>query len=130
MKRLLWFNPYSTWQTLFQHLESASLHDYLEFEIKYEVEIDAFCNYWAPDFKNLFGGEKWIGSQRIGSGTLTIKDSEATTVKENGEGSSKEEKDKAKVSGGPKPIFNPILSFFEVLWVNYQGHRLDKILEL
>ena len=88
------------------------MHDYLEFEIKHEAEIDAFHNYWALDFKNLFSGEVWIGSRRIGSGTLTIKDLEAKIIKEDGEGSSKEEKGKAKVSGGPKPTFNPILSFF------------------
>ena len=106
------------------------MHDYSKFEIRHEDEIDAFRNYWAPDFKNLFGGEMWIGSRRIGSGTLTIKDSEATLVKEDGEGSSMEEKGKAKVSGGLKPSFNPILGFFEVLQVNYQGQRLDKMLEL
>ena len=105
------------------------MHDYSEFESKYEAEIDAFRNYWALDFKNLFGGEMWLGSQRIGSGMLTIKDSK-TTIKEDGEGSSKEKKGKAKVSGEPNPSFNPILSFFEVLQVNYQGQRLDKMLEL
>ena len=97
------------------------MHDYSEFELKHEAEIDAFHIYWPPDFKNLFGDEMWIGSQLIGKGTLTIKDSKATPVKEDGEGTSKEEKGKAKVSGGPKPSFNSILGFFEVLWVNYQG---------
>ena len=97
----LGFNPYSTWQAFFQHLEGAPMHDYSEFESKHEAEIDVFRNYWAPDFKNLFDGEMWLGSQRIGSRTFTIKDLE-TIVKEDGEGSSIEEKGKAKVSGGPK----------------------------
>ena len=76
------------------------MHDYSEFESKHKVEINAFHNYWALNFKNLFGGEMWIGSQCIGSGALTIKDSEATSVKEDGEGSSNEEKYKTKVSRG------------------------------
>ena len=113
-----------------QHLEGAPMHDYLEFEIKHKSEIDAFLNYCAPNFKNLFGGEIWIGSGHIGSRTLTIKDSEATTAKEDGEGSSKEKKGKAEVSEKPKPSFNSILDFFGVLWVNYQGQRLNKMLKL
>lgn len=50
------FNPYSTWQALFQHLEGTPMHDYAEFEVRFEGEIELFKRYWAPDFKNLFGG--------------------------------------------------------------------------
>ena len=59
------------------------MHDYLEFERKHRAKIDAFCNYWALDFKNLFGGEMWIG--RRWSGVLTIIGAEATSIKEDGE---------------------------------------------
>ena len=61
------------------------------------------------------------GLEANGSRTLTIKDLEAITVKKDGEGSFKEENSKAKVTRGPKLTFNPILGFFEVLRVNYQG---------
>lgn len=90
-ERCLGFNPYNTWQALFQHLEGAPIHDYSEFEIKHAAEIDIFRAYWAPDFKNLFGGEMFIGSRRVGTGILTLADTDATSTKEEGEGSSKEE---------------------------------------
>ena len=57
----------------------------------------------------------WIRSQHIGSGVFTMKDAKATPAKQEGEESSKEEKEKAKVSEGSNPFFNPILNFFEVL---------------
>ena len=72
----------------------------------------------------------WIGNQRIGSEALTITHAEVTSIKEDGEGSSKEEKSKAKVGERPKSFFNPILSFFEVLKVKYQSQRLNKMLKL
>lgn len=53
------FNPYFIWQTLFQHLEGAPMHDYLEFEVEEEAKMEGFRGYWAADSKNLFGSKDW-----------------------------------------------------------------------
>lgn len=63
----------------------------------------------------------------MGTGIATLSNTEA---KEEGEGSSQEERGKAKVTSRPRPLFNPILSFFEVLQINYEGQLLEKMLEL
>ena len=119
------FNPYSTWQALFQHLEGAPMHDYSEFEARHEAEIEAFRDYWAPDFRNLFGGQMRVGGRRIGGGSLAIGE-----VKSEGGENSEGERGKTRMGERLQPLFNPILSFFEVLRLNYQGQRLDKMLEL
>ena len=68
---------------------------------------------------------------------LTIKETlviegEKTGVKDEGDTSrTTEDKGKQKVGEKPpEPLFNPILSFFDILRANYQGQRLDKMLEL
>ena len=92
------FNPFSTWQALFQHLEGAPMHDYAEFEVRYKVEIEIFQRYWAPDFKDLFGGAIGFGGQRLAR--LAIKEpivveGDNTIVKDEGN-SSRATEDKGK----------------------------------
>lgn len=98
------------------------MHDYAEFKVQYEAEIEAFCNYLIPDFRNLFGGQIRVGGRTIGNGSLTIEGKEDPLVMTEDRESSRisnGEKDKAKIEQRPKLFFNPILSLFEVLHWNY-----------
>ena len=118
------FTPFSTWQALFQHLEGAPMRDFAEFEARYSNKIEAFRRHWALDFKNLFGGSILIGGRQVGSGG--IMPTEAATS-----GEPPDEKNKGLMgSKGAPPPFNPIAEFFNLLKLNYQGQRLDKMVEL
>lgn len=50
-KKISGFNHSSIQQALFQHLESAIMHDYLEFEVKHGIQIEAFKDYQALEYK-------------------------------------------------------------------------------
>ena len=100
------------------------MQDFAEFKARYPNEIETFRRHWALDFKNLFGGSILIGGRQIGSGGIIS--AEAATC-----GETPDEKNKgAAVSRGAPPPFNPIAEFFNLLKLNYQGQRLDKMVEL
>lgn len=71
-----------------------------------------------------------IGGCKVGGGTLLIEEKEDSRVETKREECYERDKGKAKANEIQKPSFKPILSFFEVLQLNYQGQRLDKIVEL
>lgn len=100
------------------------MQDFAEFKAKYPNKTEAFRRHWAPEFKNLFGGSILIGGRQIGSGGI-ISAKTATS------GESPNEKGKGpSVSKGAPPPFNPITEFLNLLKLNYQGQRLDKMVEL
>lgn len=100
------------------------MRDFAEFKARYPNEIEAFRRHWAPNFKNMFGGSILIRERQIGSGGIILV--EAATS-----GESPDEKGKGPpVSKGAPPPFNPITKFFNLLKLNYQGQRLDKMVEL
>jgi hypothetical protein len=56
------FNPYMVWRALFGCLERAPLADYGEFESANLTAIVAWRNFYAPDYADVFGGVRRIGT--------------------------------------------------------------------
>jgi hypothetical protein len=52
------FNPYMVWRALFGCLEEAPLADYEEFEAANFTAVVAWRDFYAPNYANVFGGNR------------------------------------------------------------------------
>jgi hypothetical protein len=98
------------WRALFGCLEGAPLADYGEFEAAHFTEIEAWRNYYAPDYAYVFGRTpKVVGPSSTSKGKEKEKKEESK---------SKEEEQKSGDVVNPS-LFNPTSQFFIQLGRDY-----------